>query len=107
MGFSTLVENKDDNTGGHIRRSSAYADLIAKNLRNNKKYKNLITRDYLNNLIQSAPMHDIGKIGIPDVILQKPGKLTTEEFDKMKEHTVIGGKIIKDTFGHLYNVEYR
>ena len=106
MGFATLVENKDDNTGGHIRRSSAYAVMIAKNLRNNEKYKNVITRDYLDNLEQSAPMHDIGKIGIPDAILQKPGKLTDEEFKKMKEHPVIGGKIIKDTFGHLFDGEY-
>ena len=106
MGFATLVENKDDNTGGHIRRSSAYAVLIAKNLRKNKKYKYLISKDYLDNLAQSAPMHDVGKIGIPDAILQKPGKLTTEEFEKMKEHPVIGGKIIKDTFSHLFNGEY-
>ena len=106
MGFATLVENKDDNTGGHIRRSSAYAILIAKNLRNNPAYKSLITKDFLDNLAQSAPMHDVGKIGIPDAILQKPGKLTPEEFEKMKEHPVIGGKIIKDTFGHLFNGEY-
>lgn len=106
MGFATLVENKDDNTGGHIRRSSAYAVLIAENLRKNKKYKNLITKDFLDNLGKSAPMHDVGKIGIPDAILQKPGKLTDEEYEKMKEHPLIGGKIIKDTFGHLYNGEY-
>lgn len=106
MGFATLVENKDGNTGGHIRRSSAYANLIAANLRKNKKYKTVITKDYLNNLVQSAPMHDIGKIGISDAILQKPGKLTAEEFERMKEHTVIGGRIIEDTFGHLLNVEY-
>ena len=106
MGFATLVENKDDNTGGHIRRSSAYAVLIAKNLRKSEKYKPLITKDYLDNISQSAPMHDIGKIGIPDAILQKPGKLTAEEFEKMKEHPVIGGKIIQDTFGHLIDDEY-
>lgn len=106
MGFATLVENKDGNTGGHIRRSSAYANLIAKNLRKNKKYKNVITKDYLNNLVQSAPMHDIGKIGISDAILQKPGKLTAEEFEKMKEHSRIGGRIIEETFGHLLNIEY-
>lgn len=106
MGFATLVENKDDNTGGHIRRSSAYAIMIAENLRKNKKYKNVITKDYLDDLIQSAPMHDIGKIGIPDAILQKPGRLTFEEFEKMKEHPVIGGRIISDTFGHLYDNEY-
>lgn len=106
MGFATLVETKDGNTGGHIRRSSAYADLIAKNMRKNKKYRNVITKDYLNNLVQSAPMHDIGKISISDAILQKPGKLTAEEFETMKGHTVIGGKIIEETFGHLFNSEY-
>lgn len=106
MGFATLVENKDDNTGGHIRRSSAYAVLIAKNLIKNKKYKSLITKDYITHLKKSAPMHDIGKIGIPDEILQKPGKLTPEEFEKMKEHPVIGGKIIQDTFGHLLDGAY-
>lgn len=106
MGFATLVENKDDNTGGHIRRSSAYANLIAKNLRKNQKYRKLITKDFLNNLNQAAPMHDIGKIGIPDAILQKPGKLTDEEYAVMKEHSVIGGRIIQSTFGHLYDAEY-
>ncbi|MGN1250357.1 MAG: HD-GYP domain-containing protein, partial [Candidatus Spyradocola sp.] len=106
MGFATLVENKDGNTGGHIRRSSAYASLIAKNLRRTRRYHNVITQDYLDNLIQSAPMHDIGKIGISDAILQKPGRLTPEEFEQMKQHTTIGGRIIADTFGHLLNVEY-
>lgn len=106
MGFATLVENKDDSTGGHIRRSSAYACLIAEKLRNDERYKNLITKDFLNNLGQSAPMHDIGKIGIPDAVLQKPGKLTDEEYATMKQHPIIGGKIIKDTFGHLYNDDY-
>lgn len=106
MGFATLVENKDDNTGGHIRRSSAYALMIAKNLRKNKAYRERISRDYLNKLVQSAPMHDIGKIGIPDAILQKPGRLTPEEFEKMKEHPVIGGRIIQNTFGHLFDGDY-
>ena len=106
MGFAIMVDNKDDNTGGHIRRSSAYAIVIAKGLRKNKKYVSSITKDFINNLMKSAPMHDIGKIGIPDSILQKKGKLTAEEYEKMKEHTNIGGKIIKETFGHLYNNEY-
>lgn len=106
MGFATLVENKDDSTGGHIRRSSAYAKLIAKNLQKTKKYKNVITRDYLNNLGKAAPMHDVGKIGIPDAILQKPDKLTPEEYEQMKKHAIIGGNIIRDTFGHLFDSEY-
>lgn len=103
MGFATLIENKDDNTGGHIRRSSAYALLIAKNMSKNKRYKNIIDQDYLNNLNKAAPMHDIGKIGIPDAILQKPGRLTPEEFEVIKRHPRIGGKIIEETFGHLFD----
>lgn len=54
----------------------------------------------------STPMHDIGKIAVPDVILQKPGKLTGEEFEAIKQHTVCGGKIIQETFGHLGNEQY-
>ena len=106
MGFATLVENKDDSTGGHIRRSSEYALMIARNLKRKKKYKKIINRDYVTNLSQAAPMHDIGKIGIPDVILQKPGKLTDEEYAIMKRHAEIGGKIISETFGHLLDAEY-
>ncbi len=106
MGFATLVENKDGNTGGHIRRSSAYAQLIARNLKKNKKYRNVITRDYMNHLIQSAPMHDLGKIGISDAILQKPGRLTDAEFETMKGHAAAGGQIIRNTFGHLFDVDY-
>ena len=103
MGFATMVENKDDSTGGHIRRSSAYVKLIAQNLKKNKKYRPILTHDYINHLEQSAPMHDIGKIGMPDAILQKPGRLTDEEFEIMKGHTVAGGNIIRETFGHLFD----
>ena len=106
MGFATLVENKDDNTGGHIRRSSAYARLIAKKLKKNKKYNSILNWDYMHHLEQSAPMHDIGKIGISDAILQKPGKLTEEEYETMKTHAAAGGRIIQETFGHLFDLDY-
>ncbi len=106
MGFATLVENKDGSTGDHIRRSSAYAVLIAEELRKNPQYKSIITKDYILNLKKAAPMHDIGKIGIPDNILQKPGKLTNEEFETMKKHPEIGDKIIIETFGHLDDDDY-
>lgn len=101
MGFATLVEGKDGSTGGHIRRSSAYTVLIAESLRKTPKYKYLMTRDYIDNLQKAAPMHDIGKISIPDDILQKKGKLTDKEFEVMKTHPEIGASIIKKTFGHL------
>ncbi|MGM9941918.1 MAG: HD-GYP domain-containing protein [Bulleidia sp.] len=106
MGFATLIENKDDSTGGHIRRTSAYALLIAENMSKNRKYRNIIDRDYLNSLNKATPMHDIGKIGIPDAVLQKPGKLTDEEFEIIKQHPSIGGNIIRETFGHLFDENF-
>lgn len=101
MGFATLVENKDGSTGGHIKRTTAYVKLLAEELRRRGYYRDILTKDYIKNLCQAAPMHDIGKIAVPDVVLQKPGKLTDEEFDIIKQHTVNGGRIVQDTFGHL------
>lgn len=106
MGFATLIENKDDSTGGHIRRTSAYALLIADAMSKNRKYRNIINQDYLNSLSKAAPMHDIGKIGVPDAVLQKPGKLSEEEFEIIKQHPVMGGRIVKETFGHLFDEGY-
>ncbi len=107
MGFATLVESRDDSTGGHVRRTSRYVELLTRGLRGSGHYREILTRDYMHNLIMAAPMHDIGKISIPDGVLRKPGKLTDEEFEKMKEHAENGGKIIQDTFGHLSDEQYK
>lgn len=106
MSFATLVESKDGSTGGHIKRTTAYVQLLAEELRARGHYKEILTKDYIKNLCQSAPMHDIGKIAVPDVVLQKPGRLTEEEFEIIKKHTVDGGRIIEETFGNLGNDEY-
>ena len=106
MGFATLVENKDGSTGGHIKRTTLYVKLLAEELRKRGYYKDILTKDYVKNLCMAAPMHDIGKISVPDVVLQKPGKLTEEEYEKMKLHTSNGGTIVRKTFGHLENEQY-
>lgn len=107
MGFATLVENKDDSTGGHIKRTTAYTKLLSQELLARGFYTDELTKDYRRNLAKAAPMHDIGKIAIPDAILQKPGRLTPEEFDVMKTHAARGGQIIRDTFGKLGEEQYR
>ncbi|MGN1085927.1 MAG: HD-GYP domain-containing protein [Porcipelethomonas sp.] len=100
-GFATLVENRDESTGGHIKRTSIYVRLLAEELQREDIYSDIITDEFINCISMVAPLHDIGKISIPDSILQKPGRLTDEEFDIMKSHSAKGGKIIKETFAHI------
>lgn len=103
IGFATLVENKDGSTGGHIKRTSTYVKLLATELKKRGIYDDILTEDYLENLCQAAPMHDIGKIAVPDIILQKPAKLSPEEFEIIKQHSANGGKIIKETFARMHH----
>ena len=105
--FATLVENRDNNTGGHIRRTRAYVNLILHKMRYDSHYKDIVNKDYLINVSNAAPLHDIGKIATPDRILQKPGKLTDEEYAIMKEHAACGGDIIKDVFHNIDNKEFQ
>lgn len=106
MGFATLVENRDNNTGGHIKRTKGYVSIIIDGMKEDIKYHHLLTKDYIEDVVNAAPMHDIGKIATPDVILQKPGKLTDEEYEIMKQHSAKGGAIIKETFADIDDVEY-
>lgn len=106
-GFATMVESRDSNTGGHIRRTRAYVDLMLRKMRQDKRYRAILNRDYLENVSNAAPLHDVGKIATPDSILQKPGKLTEEEFAIMKQHAAAGGDIILHSFRDLSNAEFR
>ncbi len=85
-----LAESRDYNTGEHVVRVAELCRLLAGKLRNREKYKNYINDSFIEYIFKAAPLHDIGKVGIPDSILLKPGKLTPEEFEIMKTHTVIG-----------------
>lgn len=106
MGFATLVENRDGSTGGHIRRTTTYVKMLAEELKARGFYREQLTNDFIKNLTMAAPMHDVGKIAIPDAILQKPGRLTAEEYEIMKTHAAKGGEIIQETFSHLGDEEY-
>lgn len=106
-GFATMVENRDDNTGGHIRRTRAYVNLMLHKMRHDKRYEDIVNKDYLVNVSNAAPLHDVGKIATPDRILQKPGKLTDEEYAVMKEHAARGGEIILNTFKDIDSPEFQ
>ena len=95
--LADIVESRDNNTGGHIKRTSKYVELIAQELRKTKPYDDVLSQDYIDALILAAPMHDIGKVAIPDKILQKPDKLTNEEYEIMKTHTTEGARLIEQS----------
>lgn len=93
--MAEIVENRDDNTGGHIRRTAAYVEQIAGELRRQGAYPEILSDRYLRDMIVAAPLHDIGKIHIPDAVLNKPGRLSEEEFAVMKTHTTAGEGLLK------------
>jgi putative two-component system response regulator len=90
MAMASLAETRDNETGNHIRRTQNYVRALAKKLRGNPLYAKQLDDATVEMLYKSAPLHDIGKVGIPDAILLKPGKLTDEEFTVMKSHTTLG-----------------
>jgi putative two-component system response regulator len=92
--MAALAEYRDPETGQHIHRVRGYVTLLAEELRALPRYRELLTRDYIELLSLSCPLHDIGKVGVPDHILLKPGPLTAEEFEEMKRHTEYGRDVI-------------
>jgi putative two-component system response regulator len=96
-----LAEARDNETGNHIRRTQHYVKVLAEQLRRHPRFAGFLDDATIVLLFKSAPLHDIGKIGIPDRILLKPGKLTAEEFEIMKTHTTLGRDAIAQAEKHL------
>lgn len=102
MAMASLAETRDSDTGNHIRRTQHYVKVLAQHLRKHPRFASVLDDDrYIAMLFKSAPLHDIGKVGIPDRILLKPGKLTFEEFEIMKTHTTLGRDAIQAAEEHL------
>ncbi|KQQ67813.1 two-component system response regulator [Pseudomonas sp. Leaf127] len=97
--MASLAETRDNETGNHIRRTQHYVRLLANLLREHSRFRHFLDEDTIRLLFKSAPLHDIGKIGIPDHILLKPGRFTPEEFEIMKTHTTLG----RDAIQHAEN----
>lgn len=99
--LAALAEYRDPETGGHIRRTKNYMRLLATHLMKSNRYLDVLNEGSIDLLFKSAPLHDIGKVGVPDVILLKPGKLTDEEFAEMKKHTIYGRDAIMTALKRL------
>ncbi|MBB2495717.1 response regulator [Aquipseudomonas ullengensis] len=96
LAMASLAETRDSDTGNHIRRTQFYVKALAEKLKSHPRFAATLTDHYITMLFKSAPLHDIGKVGIPDRILLKPGKFTPEEFEIMKSHTTLG----RDAIAH-------
>ena len=105
-GMANLIESRDGDTGEHIKRTSFYVNLLACALREQGLYTDILTDNYIELLTKAAPMHDIGKIVVPDSILQKPGRLTPEEFEAIKQHSAEGGRIVREVLGSIEEKDY-
>ncbi len=95
LAISSLAETRDNETGAHILRTQEYIKSLGLHLQKDPRFSQYLTIETLELIYKSAPLHDIGKVGIPDAILLKPGKLTDDEFTTMKEHPVIGRQAIE------------
>lgn len=94
LGMATMVEGRDNSTGGHIKRTSAVVRILVEEMRKDEKLN--LSPKFCEDLIKAAPMHDLGKIAVDDVILRKPGRYIPEEYEKMKTHAQKGAGIVRE-----------
>jgi len=104
--LADIVESRDKNTGAHVRKTAAYTEIILHEMRRKGYYADQLTDEYISDVVNSAPLHDVGKIQVPDAILNKPGKLTDEEFAVMKNHAAAGRDIISQAISLVPNSGY-
>jgi len=104
--MADMVENRDSDTGAHVQKTSAYVKIIVEGLKKKGYYASKITQKFMSDVVRSAPLHDVGKINIPDNVLNKPGKLTDEEFAIMKTHTTAGKQILEKAISTVQGENY-
>lgn len=104
--MADMVEGRDSDTGNHVRKTAAYARIILEALKRKGYFSDQITDEYIDDVERSAPLHDIGKIAVSDMILNKPGKLTDDEFEIMKTHTTAGKELIDQAIQTVHGEGY-
>ncbi len=104
--LAKLAEARDPETGAHLERMREYSRVLAEQIESSKSIKGEINADFIRAIFLTSPLHDIGKVGIPDSILLKPGKLSGDEFEVMKQHTTIGSQTLEAALQACPNAEY-
>ncbi len=104
--MANLIESRDGTTGEHVKRTSIYVEFLIDKMLKKGLYKEELTQQMIDLMKKAAPLHDIGKITVPDFVLQKPGKLTGEEYDMIKKHAEAGGKLIRDNMSTLEEQDF-
>ena len=105
-GLANLIENRDTETGEHVVRTSRYVRALSEFAREDGVYSNQLSDHFIALMHRVAPLHDVGKIVVPDEILKKPGRLTEPEFDQIKRHASEGGRVIHEVLGGVADDEY-
>ena len=104
--MADIIESRDENTGEHIKRTAVYVRLIADKLKEKGMFPEILTEEYIENMSVAAPLHDMGKIHVPDSILNKKGRLTDEEFSIMKTHTGVGKELLEQASEQIGTFDY-
>lgn len=104
--LAELVESRDSDTGQHIKKTAEYVNIIGRKMKELGYYTDIINDEFIEHTTEAAPLHDIGKIEVSDIILRKPGKLTDEEFKEMKKHTIFGGQILENAIKLMPEMKY-
>lgn len=99
--LANLIESRDLSTGGHVKRTAQYVAYLLKRMIEDQLYSTELCPNYIANVIHAAPLHDIGKIMVSDIILNKPGKFTSEEYEEMKKHSAEGRRLILANMDNL------
>ena len=106
VGMANLIESRDGSTGKHVKNTQMYVRMISKELQKRQLFAGQLTDSYIDDVCKAAPLHDVGKIKISDAVLQKPGKLTPEEYEVIKLHTTYSRKIIQNIIGDVEDEHY-
>ena len=105
MSMATMVESRDNSTGGHIRRTSEGVRILIDEIKASKTFN--LSEEFCKNIVKAAPMHDLGKIAVKDVVLRKPGKFEPEEFEEMKKHAAEGARIVREILKSTDDADFK